>query len=897
MRYASGMGAPDASQQQRPCGRPGWPAVALLAVLIAAVADGQITGFPWFEDFQSFGLGTPGGMQNGWSQTGPDQFDWTVDRSGTSSDTGPSVDHTLGTSSGTYLYAEASNPRVPGDEAHLLSPALVTAGLAVPVVQFWYHMYGSDMGTLHVDVFSGGMWTDDVWLLGGQQQTASSDPWRSSGPVFLTSFSSPVQLRFRAERGSNTKSDMAIDDVLVFDADTDDVEVLAVLAPVSTCLGGAEIVRVTLANHNLVTPVTGFPISYSVTGPLPAAPPAEVVGVVIPPGGTADFSFLTTASLVVPGSYQVSVTAALPGDADPSNDTVLSQVIVPPGQLGSFPHLEDFEGFTVGTPGVLAGGWEQEPTHDHFDWTVDAGGTPSQSGPAVDHTLGTTSGTYLYTETSAPVGAFQEAHLLSPCLDTGSLTQPVVRFWYHMFGRDTGSLHLDVAASGSWVESVWSAVGQQQAGSQEAWGWSGPIDLGGLSPPLRLRFRGVNGATVTSDIAIDDVWIVDGTMPDVGVVSIDSPVSDCALGQQTVRVTIASFRSVGSITSFPVAFTVTGPAPQAPAAELVMVAIPPLATISFDFSAPADLLAHGVHTIEAFTLLPGDIDPRNDRASVLVTHLPAVDTFPFLEDFEAGDGGWVASGTSSSWELGAPAAPVINSAASGGAVSWVTDLNGNHNADEDSQVTSPCFDLSALADPWVALEVWWNSEFSWDGAALQTSTDMGSTWSTLGASGDPGNWYTDDTIDGRPGGQRHGWTGRAATADGSGGWVLAAHELTGLTGAPSVRLRIVFASDSSVEDEGFAFDSVWIGDGNPLTPGCPLTLCGDCNTDGVVDVLDALLAAQAEVGVALLTPTQFANCNVEGALEPDPGAEVTVLDALRLAQFAVGSPVPLDCCL
>jgi len=99
--------------------------------------------------------------------------------------------------------------------------------------------------------------------------------------------------------------------------------------------------------------------------------------------------------------------------------------------------------------------------------------------------------------------------------------------------------------------------------------------------------------------------------------------------------------------------------------------------------------------------------------------------------------------------------------------------------------------------------IWWNSEFSWDGTVLQSSIDSGATWQNVGAFGDPNNWYTDNTINGNPGGQQEGWTGRDATGNGSAGWVLARHDLTGLGGQSNVRLRIAFGSDGSVVDDGF----------------------------------------------------------------------------------------------
>ncbi|PSG86909.1 fibronectin type III domain-containing protein, partial [Mesoflavibacter zeaxanthinifaciens] len=206
-----------------------------------------------------------------------------------------------------------------------------------------------------------------------------------------------------------------------------------------------------------------------------------------------------------------------------------------------------------------------------------------------------------------------------------------------------------------------------------------------------------------------------------------------------------------------------------------------------------------------------------------------ITSYPYSEDFESGDGGWTANGTGT-WALGTPAATIINSAASG-SNSWVTNLTGNYNSNEDSFVSSPIFDLSTLSSPSIEMSIWWESEFSWDGTVLQSSIDGGATWQNVGAFGDPNNWYTDTTINGNPGGQQEGWTGR--NGSGSNGWVTARHALVGLAGESSVQLRIAFGSDGSVQDEGFAFDDVSIFD--VICPE-PLTLTATTTGDSTADV-------------------------------------------------------------
>lgn len=79
-----------------------------------------------------------------------DDFDWLRHRGrSASASTGPSTDHTKGTSLGYYMYIETSNPRVAGNKARFVSevfPPKQTGSCYV----FWYHMYGADVDTLNI---------------------------------------------------------------------------------------------------------------------------------------------------------------------------------------------------------------------------------------------------------------------------------------------------------------------------------------------------------------------------------------------------------------------------------------------------------------------------------------------------------------------------------------------------------------------------------------------------------------------------------------------------------------------------------------------------------------------------------------------------------------------------
>jgi|GEM_PF-2647792 len=165
------------------------------------------------EDFDGFSSGTS--LGNGWTNEATSPGVWTADSAGTgSSNTGPSADHTLGTSSGVYLYREASNNT--NEQADLTSPTIDLSGVSAATVEFYYHMYGEDMGELRVDVYSGGSWNLDVFpVLTGQQQTASEDPWIRARFDVSPYTTADFQVRFRGITGSSFTSDMAIDGFVV----------------------------------------------------------------------------------------------------------------------------------------------------------------------------------------------------------------------------------------------------------------------------------------------------------------------------------------------------------------------------------------------------------------------------------------------------------------------------------------------------------------------------------------------------------------------------------------------------------------------------------------------------------------------------------------------------------
>ncbi len=168
------------------------------------------------ENFDSFN--SDPASWNGWlnlkdmrtnGKGGDDFFDWSVELTTPTAGTGPTGDHTSG--SGRFLFAEATANT--GSYTILESASINTSGVGDGLLEFWYNMYGSGMGTLTVDLYANGsLVAPAIWSSSGQQSTSGSD-WKNV-VINLASYlpATSLQVRFRADIGSTELSDVAIDD-------------------------------------------------------------------------------------------------------------------------------------------------------------------------------------------------------------------------------------------------------------------------------------------------------------------------------------------------------------------------------------------------------------------------------------------------------------------------------------------------------------------------------------------------------------------------------------------------------------------------------------------------------------------------------------------------------------
>ena len=96
---------------------------------------------------------------------------------------------------GFYMYTESSSPQKKGDTARLIGPTQkATSGKCL---QFYYHMFGANMGTLNVYLKRNGRLYSSIWTTSGNQ----GDRWRAA----QVTLSSPTDYQVSGRRINSTQ--------------------------------------------------------------------------------------------------------------------------------------------------------------------------------------------------------------------------------------------------------------------------------------------------------------------------------------------------------------------------------------------------------------------------------------------------------------------------------------------------------------------------------------------------------------------------------------------------------------------------------------------------------------------------------------------------------------------
>ncbi|CAH2099284.1 unnamed protein product [Euphydryas editha] len=164
-------------------------------------------------------------------------------------------------------------------------------------------------------------------------------------------------------------------------------------------------------------------------------------------------------------------------------------------------------------------GWTQDELHD-FDWKRLNKKTPSSflmTGPSYDHTYGKGgSGYYMYIESTSRLEN-DTARLISPVYESSRSKNGCFSFFYHMYGNSSGGLRVYQKPDNIELQTI---LNNGQDGKRfvlfEKWGNLGDFWFNAVVPltkydtNFQIIIEGIRGPSFMSDIAIDDVAILQG---------------------------------------------------------------------------------------------------------------------------------------------------------------------------------------------------------------------------------------------------------------------------------------------------------------------------------------------------------------------------------------------------
>lgn len=454
---------------------------------------------PYSENFSGNGFtvgatfNAPGTLNSCWSRTQTSGYFW---KPGpplfNPTNTGPNGDKTTG--SGQYLFTETTG-FTGADSATLESPLISLAGLTAPQLSFWTHMFGVNIGSLKVYINNGSGWS----LLNtqtGQQQSSKTAPWLEITASLSAYVGDTIMLRFVGSKSTvnGTASDIAIDDLNI-----DEAPSCPKPNGLSIVSAGPNSVQLSWTSGG----ANNWQIEYGSPGF------GQGTGTIV----NANSNPFTVTGLSPNTTYQFYVRDSCgAGDVSAWSNPVGGRT---PCTVFSAPYTENFDGNSwqepqfFNQPGQIDPCWTRSDTTGYFMAPNSGNSNVFNSGPDADNTTG--SGNYVYSIIAGFANASSQTDLISPLIDLSTLSNPELRFYYHMFGADIDRLVVAVNAGNGW-SNVRTITGQQQSSSTAAW-TEEIVSLGAyLNDTIQVRFRafrsgsfGFSAAIALDDILVDEV--------------------------------------------------------------------------------------------------------------------------------------------------------------------------------------------------------------------------------------------------------------------------------------------------------------------------------------------------------------------------------------------------------
>jgi len=778
-----------------------------------------INGFPYTEDFNS--------GNGGWvSRTTNDTRLFVLD-------TLPYLNGPEGEGSSWHVRTSASNN---SSYIWVESPEFDFTGLSDPqlYVDIKHSLHNSDYFRVEYSINGGTTWT---------QLGSSADPfWYNTASWWRNSFAAPVDswtkhqkslcalagetcVKFRfygrpyySEPTYSNYHLFAFDNIEIRDGP--DVGVTAYIDPVDVGCLFATNQQVTIQVYNFgCNPISNVPVQCDVTGLATSTLTGTVPGP-IPAGGSVNYTFPGTFAMTGIGTYNFMSYTLLPGDININNDSLGVTINVNQLKVTTYPYVEDFNS---GAAYWIPGG-ANPPANDGRNFVLGAlpylGGPLGQGDSWYVETTSSNSGTYIWAE--------------SPVFDLTNVTNPVLSMdiQHSLHNSDYFNVQYSIDGGGTWA--------QLGAGPDPTWynsaswwrnSWSTPVatwtnvqqELCTLSGEACVKFR-IYGRPYYSAptyanyhlFAFDNFSISAGDPDDIRPVQVNlADAGDCAAfsNAEVISVVVENL-SCRPLYNVPVDIQIDG---GGIISEIMPGPIPRFGYYIYTFTTTADLSTPGTHTISVTTNLASDGTPGNDILVETRYSAAPISAFPYSEDFNSGNAGWVSRTTNNTRLFVLDTIPYLNGQ-QGEGDSWHVMTSASNNSSY-IWVESPEFDFSSMTEPQLYVDLK-HSLHNSDYFRVEYSLNGGTTWTQLGTGTDP-NWYNTASW----------WRNSFASPIDS--WTNHHHSLCALAGQSCVKLRFYgrpyYSSPTYSNYHLFAFDNVEIRDGadvgvisfiEPVDNGC-----------------------------------------------------------------------------
>jgi len=458
----------------------------------------------------------------------------------------------------------------------------------------------------------------------------------------------------------------------------------------------SELLTIQIKNLDDSASVSHFTVSYSVNGNPWVS---EIVNQSITANGLLDYTFQTPFDFSLPGNYTVHLAVTSETDNNHLNDTTLCIVrhitnspIPPLTGVRDKSMLLNTIAYHSNYTGI--------DSLDRFDYENLSAGNELRIGSGIVFD-------YLTTRDTTIRQSLTATYNLS-LFDTAQQAVEL-KFDYYRYSSPVGAFD-SLLVRGS-DTSPWILV--QDLLSPDSPRLTNQLLQIPLTDFLRLNGQNFSSSSQVrwvpssngSAVIIGDVSLLNKTN-DIQLTSINSLLAySCNLSTETpINVTVQNNNN-GIVNNVPVKYRIN----NGSIISETIPSIPSKGSVTFQFTQTADLSLAKEYKIEAWVENPQDAFNSNDTSRITILNQKMVTTFPYLQDFENGNGGWLAGGTNSSWEYGTPASPLINGAASGNKA-WKTNLDGNYNALEASVLYTGCYDISKLTKPVMSFSLAMNTD-------------------------------------------------------------------------------------------------------------------------------------------------------------------------------------------